>query len=360
MVIVLVTMSLWSEPHRGRHHYARVLSKKHTVLWVNRFYKKGEKNPRHGLEHICDGLYVLHVGKPPIPASINSRLNLNNIIRYFLLKQTIRLNNSLGSPDIVWIYDYSAGFFVDRFRKTARTLYFCNDYFGEPAFRLYEKKLAGKVDFVITTAPELKKRFEGINPNTWFLPHGTDLPSLISKSNQNNKPQNAGYIGTLREIIDIDFIENVLTNTSMTIILAGPIINCSQEKERRFRDLFERDRVEYLGNMDRQSAFDTMIKCDVLLLPYVRTFKTRHNFVIKYFEYLSTGNPIIATSYFDWPKPYNEFVNVYDGVQSVREYIENVYRGWDVKKRERAIAFAKENTWDRRISQISQIMQCDI
>jgi len=52
-LIIFVTMSLWDEPHRGRHHYANLLADNNTVVWVNRHYAWREFKKRDkGLKHV--------------------------------------------------------------------------------------------------------------------------------------------------------------------------------------------------------------------------------------------------------------------------------------------------------------------
>jgi hypothetical protein len=244
-LIVFVTNSLWNEPHRGRHHYANVLSGTHKVLRVNRQICLGENSTSPiGLEKIHGNLLVLHTGRAILPERINNHLNWSNHVRLALLLRTI---TAIGYPDIIWIHDYKATQFARHFRGSAITLYFCNDYFGEFAYKRYEAQLASLVDCVFCTAPRLQERLSKFSPNVAFVPHGV-WPSLTPPEFQKKaKPSIVGYIGTLRNVIDVPFLHKLVTHTDLELYLAGPIIECSKEREEEFSALFRSDRVTLLS-----------------------------------------------------------------------------------------------------------------
>ena len=346
-------MSLWDEPHRGRHHYAKLLSKTHTVIWVNRNLKNGENDINKALEHIQDGLYVLHTGHPLIHPRLDARINLNTRFRLQLLRKELQKING-NEPDLIWIYDFRAKGFARHFKSHAKSIYFCNDYFGETAYKKFERKLARYVDNVFCTAPKLAQRFQDINQKTVFLPHGTDIPEIKPRIKSDSIPVKIGYVGTLREQIDVDYLARIVNSTNFKLILSGPIINCSPQRRKDIDSLIQHSQVEYRGDLRRSDAFATINELDICLLPYEKTFKTQHNFVIKYFEYLVLGKPIVATKYFDWPEPYDKYVTVLNESEITDEYFRKVYDAWTVEKSNEAISFAKKNTWKHRIDKISE------
>jgi teichuronic acid biosynthesis glycosyltransferase TuaH len=352
--ITIVTMSLWDEPHRGRHHYAVALSKKHRVLWVNRSLTwREKKEAKIGIEKITDNLHVLHTGRNMIPGRIENRINLNNRRRLRLLLKEIA---HYDTPDVVWIYDYKALQFVERFKGKATILYFCNDYFGEFAYRSYESKLAAKVDFVFATAPKLVDRLKPFNPNCAFLPHGVWPSDIRPEFKKKAEPESVGYVGTLRSVVDAQFLRKIISDTNFNLILAGPIIECDRKKRTEFEELFRHDRVIYLGNLDQTQIKYAINKIDICLLPYIITFKTQHNSPIKINDYLAEGKPIVATPYFDWPEPYKQFVNIYNNQQCLDTFLREVYFKWSRKKHMDSVDLANNSTWDQRVKQVGRII----
>ena len=353
--LIVVTMSLWDEPHRGRHHYAMALSEKHRVLWVNRQLAWREVGSvKIGVEKINENLSVLHTGRSILPGRIDYRLNLSNIVRLQLLKKTLP---NFGMPDIIWIYDYKATQFAKFFQEKAKIIYFCNDYFGEYAYKRYESALSKKVDHIFVTAPKLLDRLKIYNSNCTFLPHGVWLSGQKPEFKKKAKPESIGFIGTLGTGIDCDLFRCIMEKTDLRLILAGPIVECTQTEKNEFETLFCHPRVEYLGNLSRAEAQKEISKLDICLLAYsVDHPQSGYRFVLKYFDFLAAGKPIIATRYFEWPEPYAEFVSIYDGKSDLKEFITSVYLNWNSKHFAKAIKLAGQCAWGNRVREVGQII----
>lgn len=357
MILAFITNSLWEEPHRGRHHFASLLSQKHTVIWVNRSLAPGEAVRQPGLEHIHQGLYVLHCGRGLLTPRLDHRLNLNNLLRRSLLEKSLKQLGGRQAPDILWNYDYKALPFVKKYMGQAATLYFCNDYFGEKVYQRYESRLAPAVDHVFCTAPKLQERLAKYNSRAYFLPHGfwpRQKPARFQKTDYSSS-LTAGYVGTLREVIDVEFLQRLLEQTNLSLTLGGPMIEASPSKKKELEPLLQHKRVRYLGNLTPVEAEKVIDSLDIALLPYVETFKTRHNFVIKYFDYLAAGKPMVATSYFEWPEPYDRFVAVNQG-GDLQETLTELDNCWNQERFQAAQALAAKSTWHERVKEVGDII----
>ena len=164
-------MSLWDEPNRGRHHLANQLSTKNNVIWVNRKLDRTDKpNNFIGLEKINSNLSILHTGKSwfpdYIPRKIDELVNLNNHLRLKILDTFLKQISF--KPDLIWIYDYKAINIAKSYNDKAKILYFCNDFYGKPAFK-YEIKLLKLVDCVFSTDQRLQVIFNKYNSNNSFI-----------------------------------------------------------------------------------------------------------------------------------------------------------------------------------------------
>lgn len=354
-LVVFVTNSLWDEPRRGRHHFADALADENTVVWVNRPLARDEHGPPAGLEHVERGLHVLHVGRGLLSPRIDFRLNWNNAFRLRRLLAALAVGGFERGPDLIWIHDFKAIGFARRFRSTAKRLYFCNDYFGEYVYNRYESRLASEVDCVFGTAPGLADRLRRFNPNSHFMPHGVWLPGEVRAFNKAEHPRTAGYVGTLRRAVDIDFLHGILDETDLRLILAGPVTEATADKQKEFDELFGHPRVTYLGNVGREDMNRVIGDMDVCLLPYLCGIANKYQFAVKYFDYIAAGKPIAATPYFEWPEPYGKFVSIWNG-ENLREFFESVYSRWDEAHCHAARALADECTWNRRVEQVSEII----
>lgn len=358
-VILFVTMSLWDEPHRGRHHYANLLSRRHTVIWVNRHLGSDENGVKPGIQHIKDGLHVLHVGKQFLPARIDNRLNINNWFRLRLLRREMnRLN--LGDPDVVWCYDYKGIQFVRAYSDKAVCIYFCNDWFGKWVYLRFEKTLASTVEHVISISPKLCARFESINQNSSFIPHGLWLSEVKPEYRKKLQPEVLGYVGTLNDTIDVDFLEKLIVETEFVLLLAGPIIEAAPSKTEALQKLINHPRVKYLGNLGRREADDARALTDILLLPYVKGTVREWGFPIKYFEYLGSGKVIVSTDCMEWPDSFFDTVHIYREQDDIRMFLDQVYKQWNEARFDNAIELAKQSTWERRVDTISKLIDIEL
>lgn len=355
-VIVFVTMSLWDEPHRGRHHYANLLSDRNTVIWINRHLRPGEQDVRPGIQHIKNGLYVLHAGKPLLPTRLDNRLNINNRFRLRLLRRELaRLN--IKSPDVVWCYDHKGAPFVRAYGGRAVCLYFCNDWFGNwTSYPRHEKTLASIVDHVFAVSPKLCARFEPLNRNTHFVPHGLWLPDATPVYSKKPRPETVGYVGTLNNTVDTDLLEKIINETECDLLLAGPIVEASPPKRAAFQRLINHPRVKYLGDLGKREADHARSLVDVLLLPYVKNIVREYGFPIKYFEYLGAGKPILSTDYMTWPDPFCDTMHVFREQDDLRTCIAQAYQRWNEDCFNNAMALARKSTWECRVATISELI----
>lgn len=365
-VLIFVTMSRWDEPHRGRHHYAMLLSKRNTVIWVDRHLKPEEDCVKYGLEHIEDGLFVLHVGKQIFPARLDDQLNINNCFRLRLLRREMKRLN-IGIPDVVWCYDYKAMPFVKAFKHQSVCIYFCNDWFGEWTHRfgtwaspMYEAKLASTVNHVISISPNLRDRFIPLNPNSHFVPHGLWLPEGRPVFRKKKQPEIIGYVGTLNNTIDIDFLQRILDETEFKLLLAGPVIEASAFKKIELERLIRHPKVKYLGNLDRRGADNARSLMDVLLLPYCKGKVREWGFPIKYFEYLGSGKVIVSTECMEWPTEFCETVHIYRKHDDIQMCIDQAYQQWDEDRFNHSIKLACKSTWEKRVARVSELIHVEL
>ncbi len=357
-LIVIVTMSLWDEPHRGRHHYAMALSEKHRVLWINRQLSWRETgSAKTGVEKINDNLSVLNTGRSILPGRVDHWVNWSNVVRLQLLKKALP---DFGTPDIIWLYDYKAMQFAKYFQGKSKIIYFCNDYFGEYAYKRYESKLSKRVDHIFVTSPKLLDRFKTNNTNCTFIPHGVWLSGKEPEFRKKKKPEAIGFVGTLGSIIDKNYLQKILKETDLHLVLAGPIFDCTPADRNEFENLFHQPRVEYLGHLSRAEAQKVISKIDICLLAYTVDRARSHGFALKYFDYLAAGKPIIATPYFEWPEPYAEFVSVYHGNSDLKEFIMSTYSNWNTKQFEKALQLSNQCTWANRVREVGEIIGVEL
>ena len=55
------------------------------------------------------------------------------------------------------------------------------------------------------------------------------------------------------------------------------------------------DQIDFVGRLPQKEAFEKLKKCRVLLAPYLPVRSLKWNYVLKLFEYLQLGRPILAS-----------------------------------------------------------------
>jgi glycosyltransferase involved in cell wall biosynthesis len=220
-----------------------------------------------------------------------------------------------------------------------------------------ERLVASKAKMIFATSAKLAERMSQINPQTYLVPNAVDFehfamrnpPCSIPADMAQIKPPILGYFGELADWFDFDLvIELAKHNPSWSIVLIG------QTHVAQAKNLFHLANVHYLGRKEYVDLPAYLHHFDVCLLPFkVNEFTASIN-PVKLYEYMASGKPIVST-------PINE-VNHFRGIIEVadREMFSNTVRrvldsNADPKHAER-VETARQNTWDRRIEQIAQLL----
>lgn len=164
----------------------------------------------------------------------------------------------------------------------------------------YEKRLLKQYDALISVTPSIVERLVKINPNTFMV---TNYPVLTEYSHSRQMP--VGKKICFAGGVSIQYMhENVikaLNKTSATYILAGPSYPGYLEG---LKKLDGWKRVEYLGVVAHDKVYDiyTHSTVGVVLLDYTPNvgFHRGTLGVLKLFEYMMAGIPVIATDFDLW------------------------------------------------------------
>jgi len=334
-----------------------MLSSENDVYWLNPFSSCRERRKKR-IVQVNSRLFVLDPGCLPFVYRRGDKLlsGLKDRLRLSIGRRILQDRNA--APDLILISDFSALFPAHYYKqKGVPVLYYCNDYFGSGWNEAVEKKLAGKSDWVFVTAPKLLERFEGINENLHFVPHGVHaFPAESMVFTRPGRPNVIGYIGSIRNQLDYTVFERILAETTCNIVLAGSMVDLVQSEREIWESLFNSPRVRYLGTKSRSEARDVMKQADILLLPYLKSVKSLHRFPLKFFEYLSVGKPVLATDFCSWKEPYRKYVQVIDEEKPLSVSVERVWDKYDKKDWRERISFARANTWQGRVAEIGRIL----
>ena len=94
---------------------------------------------------------------------------------------------------------------------------------------------------------------------------------------------------------------------------------------------------------------------DVLIIPYNITEYTESIFPIKFFEFMATGKPVVASA-LPSLEPYAPIVPLSSTYQGFLKALDDVLRSEDTTQSQR-IELAKTNTWQSRLEELSTLIE---
>ncbi len=138
-----------------------------------------------------------------------------------------------------------------------------------------------------------------------------------------------------------------------SLVLIGPEWEGADLPE-SFARLKREPGILLAGKIDYGDLPALLHSADVLLIPYQMNSVTRHVSPLKFFEYLATGKPVVST-----PLP---SILKYAGQAGIATHAEGFVQeieraladpGWG---REARLELARSHTWDRRLEEISKLL----
>lgn len=352
-------MSLWAEPKRSRHHYVDAIikqSKYNRVFWVNRPYVSSDSCSIYGVEEISDQLFILHLGTSILPKwlprTLEELFNLDLMNKRTFILSFLKNRNIINYTTIC--FDYKGLKILKSLSRESKKYYFCNDFFGFLPKLLYQKGIGRYVDGVIATDPRLAHIFKNINKNVLFLPHGLWYLKSLDYS-KNNEAKKMVYSGTLNFSIDYDFLFSIISNNKYELHLIGPVIEIDKISMTKLNKLLTEPNVIYYGNItDISERNGIILNCDICLLPYKKTF---NGFVLKFFDYLNLGKPILSTN-FDtcWLYEYQRFVTFLDSKISLKMNIEKTFSNHNKCRFDEMRVLASTSTWENRLNVLNNFI----
>jgi glycosyltransferase involved in cell wall biosynthesis len=254
-------------------------------------------------------------------------------------------------------------------RRPSLVVYHCVDeHSAFPGFvspevvRGYDDELTRRADLVITTAENLRRSREALNPHTYTVLNAADV-GIFNRALNPDLPLPAdlaaiaaprlGVVGMHDSRLDVDALEALAqADPSWQIVLIGPI-KPGQVDEARLR---RQANVHLLGEKARADLPGYLKGLAVALVPYKASELTRNIFPLKLFEYLAAGLPVVVG---DLPELHRfaGTIGVATGPRDYPDLVRAAITEDGPEKRAARVALAAENTWDHRVEEISGLVE---
>lgn len=317
--IIIIYGPPWDQAAKlSKHHFTRLWSKNNRVLYVEspintfsfftRFkeaisfwkrYKSGYKEVSKNL-WVTTFFYLL-----PFRGSKYFFGNemINRINQYFVKNKLQKQISELKFDNSVLIVASAhINPILNKF-NFKKIIYHCSDDYTviptfPKSFPIIEQKLIKKCDLVVTTADELMNAKSTFNQNTISIPNGANvkhfssaqnLKTIISEDMNKFKKPTVGYIGSIFQWLDIEWIDFAAKNLPQyEFIFIGPIqIDIS--------NLMMKKNIHFLGPKPYKDLPKYIKAFNVAVIPFVIDGVTLKASPIKFYEYLSSGIPIVST-----------------------------------------------------------------
>lgn len=225
-----------------------------------------------------------------------------------------------------------------------------------------EAQLVGRSHLVICTSKQLYEEKKQLNKNSYFVPNAADITHSskalsqdidVHESIKGLKGPIIGYFGNIERRFDFDLLKEVIaTHKDKSFVFAGPV------SPEFIPDWFyNAPNVHLIGRLPYQAMPALFKGFDVALIPFKKDDVSRTIFPLKLFEYLGAGKPVVSTRFNpDLEEFTRDTVAFCDSAADFSRAIEQALLHKDPRQVEGRIAVAQENTWEKRVEEISRLI----
>jgi glycosyltransferase involved in cell wall biosynthesis len=383
--IICLANSHWEAASRlNCHHIMSRLAPANRVLFVetiggrrpalnsSRDLKKIAQRLRRfagGARTVRPNLFVLSPFN--LPGFSDPRVSrLNSAALRAQIRPAARRLLGANQPVIVWVFSPLYGELAWQLPSDL-LVYQCIDehaaYPGAPAQAIarLEKELMRRADVVLTSSQTLFEDRRKLRPDVVYLPNvadaalfmqarqeGTQVPGEIARL---PKPV-AGFVGNVSSYkVDMELMAGLARrNPDWTFAMIGDV--GSGESQTDLTQLRALPNIVLTGPRPYAQLPAYVKGFDVCLIPFRLTKLTRGIFPMKFFEYLASGKPVVAT-----PLPaLQEFAShcrLADGVEAFSAAMRlAVVEDVAEPKASARVELALQHSWDERMTQLSHII----
>jgi len=257
---------------------------------------------------------------------------------------------------ILWVYPpYSAPLLKILSEKIS--VYHCIEHFAgrqlgrkRKIIQSEEKELLQNVDIVFTHSQGLRDKYQNFTKRPIVLtPSAADVkafqtnPTIHPALASITRPR-IGLIGTLDNRIDVSLLQRAAcSHTEWNIVLIGKL----RTGNTNFEQLRSKPNIYFLGQHPNENLPSLLSGLDVLLIPYLLNDLTEYISPIKFYEYLSTGKPIVTT---DLPelRKFSKLIRISTPERFIHS-IEDALRDDSPEIQKARQEEAQKHTWENRI-----------
>src|SRR3989454_1342095 len=343
MSIICISQD-WQGDPTSKKHIMRILAKKNQVLWVNSI---GMRRPTAsgtdlqrmitklrrslaGCQEVEPNLFVMEPLVIPLHGVALADW-LNAKILATLLRRLCR-RHGFERP-LLWTFLPHVSRLVGRLQERL-VIYHCVDEYsafsGVPRDALIrmEQDLIRRAHVVFTSAEKLYGERQSLNPHTYYIPHGVDLPHFAGALDPSTEvPADMrglphpviGFFGLLADWVDLDLVRMVAAaRPDWSVVLIGKATT-------DLRSLRGLANVHLLGQKPYSTLPSYCRGVDVGIIPFRKNDLTVRANPLKLREYLAAGLPLVSTPLPEGER-YNRLLHFADRAEAFITAVETALR----------------------------------
>lgn len=327
---------------------------------VLRRLQRAVQGPRRRTE----GLWTLSPAVRPVWQSL-TQITLN---RWLFRLQTARALSRFPRP-VAWIYNPYAVYLLEQLRPALVVYHLVDDLAAVPgadaeSIREAEGQLLARADVVFCTEQSLYDRAKLIaRDRAYFMPNVADYAHF--SRNRDVGERSATRLAQVRALprprllfsgnlaphkVDLDLLLALARlRPGWHLVLVGPLWEGARPPK-SLAALERQSNVTFTGHVEYDDLPAFLHEADVLLIPYVLNDATKAVFPLKFFEYLATGRPVVASplpSLLPWQALVPSATGAAEWVAAIEEALAHPGRHTDQRR-----ALARRHTWERRLAEM--------
>ena len=320
-----------------------------------------------GIRKETDNLYILSPLVLPFPYSALARW----INKYLVLSVVNRWMKAMDFDyPVIWTF-LPTGFALDLINNIDSRLvvYYCIADFSKlvknpSKINRAEEKVIKRADLIFAQGEEIKKHCEKYNKNVSIFPFGVNIKAFMKDKGRdlNESPSDIrdikgkiiGYIGGVHKHVDLRLVRSLAEQMpEWTFLFVGAVqIDVANLKELK--------NVVFLGKKSHKELAIYVDSFDVCIIPYVLSEYTETVFPTKLNEYHAMGKPVVSVALPEvmrFNKEYEGIVYIGKDNDDFKVCILKALDEKDAALKTKRIEAAKDNSWDRRIEKMSELIE---
>jgi len=309
----------------------------------------------------------LHVLSPLVLPFHGSRA-VRALNRRLLRAQVGRSARRLGmSRPLLWAYAPQAESLIDGLDPQLVVYHCVDDVAAQKgvdaeSFRAAERRIAGRADLVLASAPALAERMRSLSDRVLYAPNVADTALFATALEEGPldpaiaelpRPRLVFQGAIVATKLDVELLAELAgLRPAWSIVLVGP--RGAGDPGGDLSPLERAPNIHLIGPRDTGSLPRVLRGADAGLIPYAINDLTRSVFPMKVYEYLAAGLPVLTT-----PLPALEGTAAVEVVADAEQLVEAAERELPEdgpERRRRRSQAAAGHSWEDRIAEIERAL----